>query len=85
VYGVPDERYGEQIAAAIQKRPGSELTEEEVKEYCRDNIARFKVPIYVDFVEGYPMTASGKIQKYKLRESAVERYGLESAAGVETA
>ena len=85
VYGVPDEKYGEQVAAAVQKRPGSELTEEDVREFCRENIARFKVPEYVDFVDDYPMTASGKIQKYKLRESAVERYGLESAAGVETA
>jgi fatty-acyl-CoA synthase len=56
-----------------------------VKEYCRENIARFKVPFYVDFVEEYPMTASGKIQKYKLREAAVERHGLQEAAEVETA
>src|SRR5918999_1674689 len=83
VYGVPDEKYGEQVAAAIKKRQGSDLTEEEVKEYCRDNIARYKVPHYVDFVEDYPMTASGKIQKYKLREAAIERYGLQDAAGVE--
>jgi fatty-acyl-CoA synthase len=85
VYGVPDERYGEQVAAAIKKREGADLTEEDVKEYCRENIARFKVPYYVDFVEEYPMTASGKIQKYKLREAAVERYGLKEAAEVETA
>ena len=83
VYGVPDEKYGEQVAAAIKKRQGSDLTEEEVKEYCRENIARYKVPHYVDFVEDYPMTASGKIQKYKLREAAIERYGLQT--GVETA
>jgi fatty-acyl-CoA synthase len=83
VYGVPDEKYGEQVAAAIKKRQGSDLTEEDVKEYCRENIARYKVPHYVDFVEDYPMTASGKIQKYKLREAAIERYGLR--AGVETA
>src|SRR5215213_10313847 len=75
VYGVPDEKYGEQVAAAvIKKKPDSDLTEEDVKEYCRENIARFKVPFYVDFVEEYPMTASGKIQKYKLREAAVERH-----------
>jgi fatty-acyl-CoA synthase len=85
VYGVPDEKYGEQVAAAIKKRQGSDLTEEDVKEYCRENIARYKVPHYVDFVEDYPMTASGKIQKYKLREAAIERYGLQDAAGVETA
>ena len=85
VYGVPDEKYGEQVAAAIKKRQGSALTEEDVKEYCRENIARYKVPHYVDFVEDYPMTASGKIQKYKLREAAVERYGLERAAKVDKA
>jgi fatty-acyl-CoA synthase len=84
VYGVPDEKYGEHVAAAVKKRQGSDLTEEDLKEYCRENIARYKVPHYVDFVEDYPMTASGKIQKYKLREAAIERYGLQ-AAGVETA
>ncbi|MDX6380464.1 MAG: fatty-acyl-CoA synthase [Rubrobacteraceae bacterium] len=82
VYGVPDEKYGEQIAAAIILKKDSSLTADDVKEFCRENIAHYKVPEYVDFVEEYPMTASGKIQKYKLRESAVERYGLE-AAGVE--
>jgi fatty-acyl-CoA synthase len=85
VYGVPDERYGEQVAAAIVRRRDSSLTEEEVREFCRENVARHKVPEYVDFVEDYPMTASGKIQKYKLREAAVERYGLKVAAGVDTA
>src|SRR5215207_3515440 len=79
VYGVPDEKYGEKVAAAIQLRQGSRLTTEEVTDYCRENIARFKVPEYVDFVEEYPMTASGKIQKYKLREAAVERYNLKGA------
>jgi fatty-acyl-CoA synthase len=79
VYGVPDEKYGEKVAAAIQLRQDSALTAEEVKDYCRENIARFKVPEYVDFVEEYPMTASGKIQKYKLREAAVERHNLKSA------
>ena len=86
VYGVPDEKYGEQVAAAvIKKKPDSDLSEEDVKEYCRENMARFKVPFYVDFVDGYPMTASGKIQKYRLREAAIERYGLQEAAEVETA
>src|ERR687898_3644122 len=84
VYGVPDEKYGEQVAAAVKKRPDSDLTEEDVKEFCRKNIARYKVPFYVDFVEEYPMTASGKIQKYRLREAAVERYGLQEAAEMET-
>ena len=79
VYGVPDEKYGEQVAAAVKKRPDSDLTEEDVKEFCRKNIARHKVPFYVDFVEEYPMTASGKVRKFKLREAAVERYNLATA------
>jgi fatty-acyl-CoA synthase len=85
VYGVPDEKYGEQVAAAVKVRPGANLTAEDVKDYCRESIAYYKVPEYVDFVEEYPMTASGKIQKYKLREASVERYGLGEAADVETA
>lgn len=76
VYGVPDERYGEQVAAAIIKKEGSSLTEDDIEEFCRENIARYKVPKYVDFVEEYPMTASGKIQKYKLTEAAAERHDL---------
>jgi fatty-acyl-CoA synthase len=84
VYGVPDEKYGEQIAAAIILKSDSSLTAEDVKEFCRENIADYKVPEYVDFVEEYPMTASGKIQKYKLREAAVERYAL-TTSEVETA
>src|SRR5215210_4115865 len=76
VYGVPDEKYGEKVAAAVQLRQGSELTTEDIKDYCRESIAYFKVPEYVDFVQEYPMTASGKIQKYKLRQAAVERHGL---------
>jgi fatty-acyl-CoA synthase len=80
VYGVPDEKYGEGVAAAVRKRQGSELSSEEVREYCRGEIAHYKIPAYVDFVEDFPMTASGKIQKYKLREAAVERHGLEPQA-----
>src|SRR5215208_3280700 len=79
VYGVPDEKYGEKVAAAVIKKKDASLTDEDVKEYCRENIAHYKVPEYVDFVEEYPMTASGKIQKYKLREAAVERYNLVTA------
>jgi fatty-acyl-CoA synthase len=77
VYGVPDQKYGEMVAAAVKLRGGSGLTAEDVQNYCRENIAYYKVPEYVDFVEEYPMTASGKIQKYKLRQTAVERYGLQ--------
>ncbi len=85
VYGVPDEKYGEQVAAAVKLKSGAEISAEDIQNYCRENIAYFKVPEYVDFVEDYPMTASGKIQKYKLRDSAIERYGLQPAAKVDTA
>ncbi len=84
VYGVPDEKYGEQVAAAIIPRRDASLTVDQVREFCVENIARFKVPYYFDFVEEYPMTASGKIQKYKLRDAVVELHGLHSAE-VETA
>jgi fatty-acyl-CoA synthase len=80
VYGVPDEKYGEKVAAAVQLRHGSDLTPEDIKDYCRESIAYFKVPEYVDFVQEYPMTASGKIQKYKLREAAIERHSLKNTA-----
>ncbi len=82
VYGVPDEKYGEGVAAAVRRREGSGLSAEDVREYCRGEIAHYKIPAYIDFVEDYPMTASGKIQKYKLREAAVERHGLEQVTGV---
>ncbi len=80
VYGVPDEKYGEQVAAAIIPNRDASPTAGEIRDFCGENIARFKVPAYVDFVEDYPMTASGKIQKYKLRETAVEKHGLQAAA-----
>jgi len=80
VYGVPDEKYGERVAAAVILKGDASLTEGDIKEYCRENIARHKVPEYVDFVEEFPMTASGKIQKFKLREAAVERHNLVETA-----
>lgn len=72
IVGVPDERFGEQVAAFIKVKPGETLTAEEVKEYCTGKISRFKIPYYVEIVEDYPMTASGKIQKFKLKEYAVK-------------
>jgi len=85
VIGVPDERFGEQVMAWIQKKPSSGLTEENVKEFCRDRIAHFKVPAYVAFTDEYPMTVTGKIQKFRLREMAVADLGLEKVAAEETA
>jgi fatty-acyl-CoA synthase len=76
VIGVPDERYGEEVCAWIVLREGARLTEEELKEFCRGEIARFKIPRYVRFVDGFPMTVTGKIQKFKMRELEVEQRGL---------
>lgn len=85
VIGVPSERYGEEVmACVIPKEPGG-IDEEQVKEYVRSHMARHKVPSYVAIVESFPMTASGKIQKFKLREWAIEQLNLQGAASVETA
>ncbi len=80
VIGVPDARYGEELAAVVIVRAGAELGEEDVKEFCRGQIAHYKVPRYVWFVSEFPMTVTGKIQKFKLREAAIERFGLAEAA-----
>jgi len=74
VVGVPDEKYGEQVLAAIQLREGENATAEEFREYCNGKIARHKIPRYFEFVKEYPMTASGKVQKYKLRELFAAKY-----------
>jgi len=79
VYGVPDKKYGEQVMVAIILKKGETMTEEEVREFCRGRIANYKIPKYVKFVDGYPMTASGKIQKFKLREMAIKELNLEDA------
>ena len=84
VVGVPDERYGEEIAAFVIARDGAELDPEGLRDFCRGRIAHYKVPRYVIWVDEFPMTVTGKIQKYKLRERAVARLGLTST-GVETA
>ena len=70
IVGVPSAKYGEEVFAFIQLRNGETSTEEEIKEFCRDKISRFKIPKYIEFVDNFPMTASGKIQKFKLREIA---------------
>jgi len=68
VYGIPDERLGEDVAAAIRLTPDETATAEEIRQFCDGRIARFKIPRHVRFVESFPMTASGKVQKFKLRE-----------------
>ena len=85
VIGVPDEQYGEEIAACIILKEGETMTVEEMKQFVRDHMAKHKVPKYVDFVDAFPMNAAGKILKYKMREEAIEKYGLQKANSVETA
>jgi fatty-acyl-CoA synthase len=85
VVGVPDERYGEELCAWIIRHAGAELTEEDVRAYCRGQIAHYKVPRYVLFVDAFPMTVTGKIQKYKMREESIRILGLEAAAQIATA
>jgi len=72
VAGVPSQKYGEAVGAFIKLKKGETLSEEEIVDFCRGNIARFKIPKYIFFVDEFPMTASGKIQKYKLSEMSVE-------------
>jgi fatty-acyl-CoA synthase len=76
VVGVPDAKYGEVVGAFVRLKAGTDLTEGDVQEFCRARMARYKAPKYVFFVDAFPMTASGKIQKYKLRETAAESLGL---------
>ena len=71
IVGVPDEKFGEQVAAFIKVKEGEHLSVEEVKSYCIGKISRYKIPYYVEIIDEYPMTASGKIQKFKLKEYAV--------------
>lgn len=80
IYGVPDRKYGEQVMASIILKKGVEMTEDEVREFCRGKIANYKIPKYVKFVESYPMTASGKIQKFKMRDMAIKELSLEEPA-----
>ncbi len=75
VFGVPDQRYGEELCAWIKIRAGETLTEDEVKAFCKDQIAHYKVPRHVRFVEEFPMTVTGKMQKYLMRAAMVEELG----------
>ncbi len=85
VIGVPDVRYGEQVMAWVQLRDGADTTEEDIQEFCRGSIARFKVPRYIKFTDSFPMTITGKIQKFKMRDQSIEELGLGQAAHVRSA
>jgi fatty-acyl-CoA synthase len=86
VIGVPDLKYGEEVMAWITVRPGSELlTAETVREFCQGRIAHYKIPRYVQATDEFPMTVTGKVQKYMLRDQAVDLLDLHGAAGTRTA
>ncbi|HET6411435.1 MAG TPA: AMP-binding protein [Anaeromyxobacter sp.] len=85
VIGVPDAKYGEELMAWVKLRPGATLTGEEIRAFCKGKIATYKIPRYYKFVDGFPMTVTGKVQKYKMREAAIQELGLQAAAAIETA
>lgn len=85
VIGVPSKDYGEEVMACVILREGEVLTEDEIKAFVKGHMARHKTPKYIKFMKDFPMTASGKIQKYKLREMAIVELGLQDAAAIETA
>jgi fatty-acyl-CoA synthase len=85
VIGIPDERYGEEITAFVIARDGADLDPEALREFCRAKIAHFKVPRHIVVCDEFPMTVTGKVQKYKLREQAIEQIGPTVSAGIDTA
>ena len=82
VIGIPDEQYGEEIVACVILKEGETMTEEEMKDFVRSHMAKYKVPRYVDFVKEFPMNAAGKILKYKMREDAVNRLKIKKVDGI---
>jgi fatty-acyl-CoA synthase len=85
VIGVPDLKYGEELCAWIRLRPGAQLDAAEVREYCQGKIAHYKIPRYVRFTAEFPMTVTGKVQKFKLRETSIAELDLAAASGIKTA
>jgi fatty-acyl-CoA synthase len=85
VIGVPSARYGEEVMAWVRPKPGADLTEADLVAHCTGKIATYKIPRYWKLVDGFPMTVTGKVQKFKMRETAVHELGLEAAAGIRTA
>jgi len=85
VIGVPDRKFGEVVMAWVQIRSGTTATEEDLKTFCKERIAYFKIPHYWKFVESFPTTVTGKIQKFKMREVSIEELGLQEVADIQTA
>jgi fatty-acyl-CoA synthase len=85
VIGLPDEKYGEELMAWVKLKEGQTATAEEMQEFCRGQIATFKIPRYWKFVDTYPMTVTGKIQKFLMRQASIDELGLHGAASAQTA
>jgi fatty-acyl-CoA synthase len=85
IIGVPDLKYGEELCAWVRLREGQSATEEEIREFCRGQIATHKIPRYIRFTTEFPTTVTGKIQKYRMREISVAELGLNTANAVRTA
>ena len=79
VVGVPDPKFGEEICAWVKLKPGESATEDEIKNFCKGQIAHYKVPRYVRFVTEFPMTVTGKVQKFQIRDAMIEELKLEVA------
>ena len=85
VIGVPDQRFGEEVMAWVRLKPDADATEDSIRDFCRGRIAHYKVPRYVKLTDDFPMTVTGKVQKFLMREQSIEELGLQTAAGVQTA
>jgi fatty-acyl-CoA synthase len=85
VVGVPDVKYGEELCAWVKMKPGQTMTDQEVKDFCKGKIAHFKIPRYVLFVDDFPMSVTGKIQKFVMRDESIKQLGLEAAENIKTA
>ena len=85
VIGVPDGKYGEQVVAWVRLEASAKLSAEDIRKFCEGKIAAYKIPRCVKIVDSFPMTVTGKIQKFKMRQISTEELGLEAAAKIETA
>jgi fatty-acyl-CoA synthase len=85
VIGVPSEKYGEEVMAWVRVRPNAEVTADALEQFCSGRIAKYKIPAYWRFVDTFPMTVTGKVQKYRMREMAIAELRLEEAAAIATA
>ena len=85
IIGVPDQKYGEELCAWVKLKDGHTATEDEIRAFCKGQIATFKIPRYIRFADGFPMTVTGKIRKIEMREVSIRELGLEPAAAVKTA